>query len=118
MSALDPVVAGDVNVTRARMLTEFGSLEDGTGGDDATVVAHIWRGNTDPVELECEVDDGEACQFTILFGEDEYGWLAAEATAGIWQLQYQATFTDGTIITAPALWPDSIMVSDQHDPEA
>ncbi len=115
MATLDPAVAGDVNVERARMLPEFGTLEDGTDDTDATLVAHIWRGQVEPVELDCSVEDAESCQFTIDFG-DEYGWLANDAEPGVWLLEYQATFSDGTVVTAPALWPDQIMVRAQHDP--
>ncbi len=115
MATLDPAVVGDVNVERARMLPEFGTLEDGTDDTTADVVAHIWRRDLDPAELDCTVDDAPSCQFTILFG-DEYGWLANDADPGVWLIQYQATFSDGTILTAPALWPDEIMLSADHDP--
>jgi hypothetical protein len=117
VASLSPVVAGDINVVRSVIRPEFGSLEDGTGMNDATVVAHIWRGDIAPVELDCTVDDADSCQFTIEFG-DEYGWLATAATAGPWLIEYQATFTeDEMVVTVPALWPDDIMVRDQHDPE-
>ena len=116
MARLDSVVAGDVNVERARMLPEFGSLEDGTSGQSADVVAHIWRGNVDPVELDCMVDDPDTCQFTIDFGDYD-GWLANDAEQGVWLIEYQATFSDGTIVTAPATWPDEIYVRADHDPE-
>lgn len=118
MATVDPVVAGDINQTRTITRTEFGTLEDGTGDPGvATVVAHIWRGDIEPVDLECSVDDGAECVFTIDFG-DEYGWLATVATAGPWLLEYQATFTeDGAqTITVPAVWPDTIIVRDDHDP--
>ncbi len=97
------------------MLAEFGTLEDGTGPDAATVVAHIWRRDLDPAELACSVDDAASCQFTIDFGDYD-GWLANDAEPGIWLLQYQATFSDGTIVTAPAQWPDEILISGDHDP--
>lgn len=117
MAWLDPAVAGDVNVTRARTLTEFGTLEDGTGEDDvAAVVAHIWRGNTDPVELACSVSDAADCSFVIDFG-DETGWLATEAVAGVWLVEYQATFDDDTVLTAPGVWPDQIVIRANHAPE-
>ncbi|HEY3484617.1 MAG TPA: hypothetical protein VGK49_04490 [Ilumatobacteraceae bacterium] len=115
MARLDPVVAGDVNVTRSRTLTEFGTLADGTGEDVATIVAHVWRGDIDPVELVCDVDDAEDCAFTIDFG-DETGWLAQRPSAGVWLVEYQATFDDGTVLTAPAVWPDEIIVRGDHDP--
>jgi hypothetical protein len=116
LATLDPVVAGDVNTSRTRTLTEFGTLEDGTGEDDvATVVAHIWRGDGDATELVCAVTDAAGCVFTIDFGDDE-GWLASRPDAGVWLVEYQATYDDGTVVTAPALWPDQITVRADHDP--
>lgn len=118
MATLDPVVAGDVNVTRTITRDEFGTLEDGTGDPGvATVVAHIWRGVTAPVELACTVDDAADCQFTIDFG-DEDGWLASRPRSGPWLIEYQATYADDEqVVTVPGLWPDTIIVRSDHDPE-
>lgn len=116
MAFLSGVVAGDVGVVRSIMRPEFGTLADGTGTEPATVVAHIWRGDLDPVELECTVDDADACQFTIEFG-DETGWLASGPAPGPWLLEYQATYTDEeAVITVPAEWPDMIVVRAEHEP--
>lgn len=116
MAQLAAVVAGDVGVIRTRTLTEFGSLEDGTAEDTATVVARIWRGDTAPAELTCAVTDADGCVFTVDFG-DEDGWLASRPDPGVWLIEYQATFGDGTVVTAPAVWPDEIDVRADHDPE-
>lgn len=117
MATLDAIVAGDVNATRTITRTEFVTLEDGTGDPGtATVVAHIWRGDGVPVELDCTVDDADGCQFTIDFGDDE-GWLASGPSAGPWLIEYQATFADDErVVTVPAVWPDEIVVRADHDP--
>lgn len=117
MARLDPVVAGDVSVTRSRTLTEFGTLEDGTEPEStAVVVAHIWRGSTPAVDLECSVTDAEGCEVVIDFGDEE-GWLASRPAAGLWLVEYQATFDDGAVVTLPATWPDEVYVRADHDPE-
>lgn len=117
MATLDPVVAGDVNVTRTVIRVEFGTLEDGTGEGAAAVEAHIWRGDTAPETLPCTVTDAAACEFEIDFGDTD-GWLASRPAAGPWLIEYQATYAeDDQVVTVPALWPDDIMVRADHDPE-
>ena len=117
MATLLPAVAGDINLIRNRILaSELDTLEDGTEPDSAAaVVARIWRGDSDPAELEVAVTDAEGCVIAIDFG-DEYGWLATEATPGIWLLEYQVTYDVGTMLTVPGVWPDQIVIRDDHDP--
>jgi hypothetical protein len=118
VATLLPAVVGDINLVRSRILaSELDTLEDGTEPDSAAVVvAHIWRGTTEPEELEVAVTDAEGCVIAVEFG-DEYGWLATAATAGVWLIEYEVTYDDGTVLTVPAQWPDEIYIRDEHDPE-
>jgi hypothetical protein len=109
---LAAAVAGDINLTRTRLLDE---LVDVTASE-VDIVAHIWRGESDPAELECSLTDSPTGEIEIEFG-DEYGWLATEAVGGVWLLEYECTFGDGDVLTLPATWPDEIAVRDDHDPE-
>lgn len=108
---LSAVVAGDIGLTRTRLLDELVDVVP----SEVDVVAHIWRGDSDPAELECDFTDSATGEIEIDFG-DEYGWLANDAAAGVWLLEYECTFGDGDLLTLPATWPDEIAVRDDHDP--
>lgn len=108
---LAAAVAGDIDLTRTRLLDELVSVTS----SEVDIVAHIWRGDSDPAELDVEFTDSETGEIEIDFG-DEYGWLATEAAAGVWLLEYVCTFGDGAVLTLPATWPDEIAVRDDHDP--
>lgn len=108
---LDGAVAGDVNQTRTRTITEL----IGVTPSEVDVFAHIWRTNYAPTELEAELTD-TAGLLEIDFG-DEYGWLAVEAVAGVWMLEYRCEFGDGEVRTVPSGWPDEIVIRDDHEPE-
>lgn len=107
---LAAAVAGDISLTRTRTLDEL----VGVTASEVDVVAHIWRGDSEPAELECAFTDSDTGEIEIDFG-DEYGWLATAAAAGVWLLEYECTFGDGALLTLPATWPDEIAVRDDHD---
>ena len=108
---LAAAVAGDINQTRMRALDDLVDV----ASSEVEIVAHIWKGDLDPAELDCDLTDSDTGTITIDFG-DEYGWLAVEATAGVWLLVYEVTFGDGDQYTVPAIWPDEIRVSDYPEP--
>ena len=110
---LAAAVAGDVNQTRTRTVDEL----VGVSASEVEIVAHIWRDSVDPVSLEVELTDSETGEITIDFGDAD-GWLASRPAAGVWLLEYEATFGDGEVLTVPAVWPDEIDVRADHDPEA
>ena len=97
---LAAAVAGDINQTRTRTLDDLVDVSS----SEVEIVAHIWTGDTTPAELECDLIDSDRGTITIDFG-DEYGWLAVEASAGVWLLVYEVTFGDGDQYTLPAIWP-------------
>jgi len=109
---LAAAVAGDINLTRTRILDEL----VGVTASEVDIVAHVWRGSTAPAELECTLTDSDTGEIEIDFGDYD-GWLANEADAGVWLLEYEITFGSGDLLTLPATWPDEIAVRDDHDPE-
>jgi hypothetical protein len=108
---LAAAVAGGIGQTRTRTLDDLVDVS----ATEVDIVAHIWKGELDPAELECDLTDSMTGTITIDFG-DAYGWLATEATAGVWLLVYEVTFGDGDQYTVPAIWPDEIRVSDWPEP--
>ena len=106
MARLAPAVTGDMYLTRTVTLEADGDLDSG-----ADVVAHIWKGDIAPAELECTVTGPD--EIEVDFGT----WLANDATAGVWLIEYEISFADGEIRTLPGVWPDEIVIRDDHDPE-
>lgn len=89
-------VQGDVNRSRVYKLS---GIQDLTGVSAAE--AHVWNNVSrttltatvlDPIERTVEVNLG-------VLGSD---WLPAAPTPGVWSLEIQCTFTDGSIHT----WPE------------
>jgi hypothetical protein len=107
---LAAAVAGDIGLTRTRVISELLEVTP----SEVDIVAHIWKGASTVGELDCTLDSGGVIE--IDFG-DEYGWLATEATAGVWLLEYRCEFGDGDLLTVPAGWPDEIVIRDDHEPE-
>jgi hypothetical protein len=110
---LAAAVAGDIGQTRLRVLDDLIDVSS----SEVEIVAHIWRGVIEPAELECDLTDTATGTITIDFG-DSYGWLANDADAGVWLLEYEVTFGDGDMYTLPAIWPDEIRIRDNHEPAA
>jgi hypothetical protein len=87
------VTAGDIG----RVLT--GTCD---GVDSLATVtaleAHVWRPGVAAVTLAAAVDDADACTVTIELG-DAGEWLPATATAGVWRIEVEATYADGSTET-------------------
>lgn len=107
---LAAAVAGDVNQTRTRTLTEL----VGATASEVDIVAHVWRGTVDPEDLDADLTDSATGEVTIDFGDAD-GWLASRPATGVWLIEYEATFGDGEVLTLPAEWPDEIVVRADHD---
>ena len=108
---LAAAVAGDIGQTRTRILDDLIDVSP----SEVEIVAHIWKGDIDPAELECDLTDSPSGTITIDFGDYD-GWLANDASAGVWLLEYEVTFGDGDEYTLPAIWPDEIRIRDGHEP--
>jgi hypothetical protein len=104
---LAAAVAGDIGQTRTRALDDL----EGVSSSEVEITAHIWTGDITPAELECDLTDSDTGTITIDFGSYD-GWLANDATAGVWLLVYEVVFGDGDRYTLPAIWPDEIRISD------
>lgn len=96
-------VQGDVN--DIRILTLSG-VEDLTTVD--TVVAKVWKRGVDAEELDATVLDATDRTISITLGGVS-GWLAT-ADPGVYQLEQEVTFDDGTVLTWPDGLPDTVTV--------
>lgn len=102
-------VQGDVNDTLVVQLTGVASF---TG---ATVVAHVWKDSGAATNLAAAVvngttSTGSPCGVcTVNLGS----WLATATPSLNWQLEYQVTFGDGSVLTWPDGAPDTIEIRAQ-----
>ena len=109
MSNLSAVV-GDVNDIRIFQLAGVASL----AGVDA-IEAHVWSTTGAANLTGAVVDSGERTVSITLGGSS--GWLST-ATAGIWNMEIEATYSDGSILTWPTGRPIQLTVRAAGDPSA
>lgn len=96
-------VQGDVKDTIIPVLSGIEDL-----GTVDTVESYAWRLGTARSTLETTVLDADARTLLVQLGGVS-GWLST-AEDGIWNVEYQLTFIDGTILTWPSATPDQIIV--------
>ena len=103
MAELDPIVTGDVDITRTVTL---GGVDDLS--NVSSIEAHIWRTGDDVANLTATVADATARTVEIDFGGSS-GWLATLTSPTLgheerWNLEVEVTFNDNSVITWPVVY--------------
>lgn len=102
-------VQGDVNDTLITQLTGVATFAG------ATVVAHVWQGSGTATNLTASVVNGTTSSGAVcgVCTVNLSPWLATATPSLGWQLEYQVTFGDGSVLTWPDGAPDTLEVRAQ-----
>lgn len=109
MAMTPTAVAGDVGDTITVRL-------DGIDTLNASSVRAIVRrpGTTTSHVLTATITDANERTVTISLGDAD-GWLATDATVGTWDLEIEATFANGDVLTWPSAQPMRLAVRSDLD---
>jgi hypothetical protein len=103
---LSGAVVGDVDDIRLLRLDGVDSLETLT-----TIEGHVWIRCDPAATLEVTLVDPVARTVDLNLG-GAGGWLPDDATKGLWNIEIEAAFDDGSILTWPADQPALLPVRD------
>jgi len=100
-----PAVAGDIGDTRSVTLAGIADL---TAAVSARGIVTYSSDLTVTAELTATIDDPAGTDVTVELG-GAGGWLAS-AAPGVWLLEAEITFADGSVLSWPQAGADTLIV--------
>lgn len=104
MAAHTPVRSGDIGEERSTNLSGVANLDDVTGVD-----VHLRKGTT-VVTIAATVTDSATGEITFPLGTVATDWLPAGPEVGLWEIEYEVSFSDGRVLSWPGDDYDEIRV--------